>query len=285
MPRKNAAPGAPDLRLIPGGAGSGPTGDDATTPGPSIDDLDVGLLVGSIYQDLAGQVRKATGALEAELVTSAWLGVMTATISMGTDDSDEATFAFLTRLVEHAHRQGTAEALATLRVLAVLAPAEVAAHAHRAAQALAGTGLRDRSWTSSLGVPMIGRCWSYGDPAGEQVSVNLTFEYGSGAHLLSVLVDRGLGGGVKDCWLGDAPALAWQRITELAEGDPAVVVEELSWTAARDLVLTALGRPECPVDDDQVQDLAEFLPVVRARMAHLGGRTGVGHRSVTRSGR
>jgi hypothetical protein len=285
VPRKNAAPGAPELRLIPGGAGSADEPDVLPTPSLSIDDLDIGLLVGSIYQDLAGQVRQATGALEAELVVSGWLGVMTATITVGTTDADDATYAFLTRLIHHAHRQGTAEALATLRVLAVLAPSEVAAHAHRAAWSLVEIGLVDRSWTGSLGVPMIGRCWSYGDPAGDQVSVNLTFEYGSGDHLLSVLVDHHLGGGIKDCWLGDAPALAWQRIRELADGDPGVVVEEQPWPEARDFVLTALTRPECPVDDDQVQDLAEFMPIVRARMAHLGGRTGVGHWSITRAGR
>jgi hypothetical protein len=100
-----------------------------------------------------------------------------------------------------------------------------------------------------------------------------------------VLVDHKLGGGIKDCWLGDAPALAWQRIQELADGDPGVVVEEQPWAEARDFVLSALARPTCPVDDDQVQDLAEFMPVVRARMAHLGGHTGVGHWSITRTGR
>lgn len=309
MPRKNAAPGAPELRLIPGGAGLAddptlslrvdslrvdhvgvdPSGRPASPV--SLEELDVGLLIGSIYQDLAAQVRQATSALEAELAVSAWLGVMTATISVGTapEDTDDATFAFLTRLVDHAHRQATAEALATLRVLAVLAPAEVAAYAYRAAWALVegetGSELRERSWTSSLGVPMIGRCWAYGDMAGEQVSVNLTFEYGAGDHLLSVLIDQPLGGGIKDCWIGDAPALAWQRIVDLAGSDPDVVVEELHWAMARDLVMAAIDGPPCPVEDEQVQDLAEFLPIVRARMAHLGGHTGVGHWNLTRGGR
>jgi hypothetical protein len=267
VPRKNASPGAPELRLIPGGAGP----DDAPVLLPSVEDLDVAPLVGSIYQDLAGQVRKATSALEAELVVSAWLGVMTATISLGAPahETDEATFAFLTRLVDHAHRQGTTEALATLRVLAVLAPGEVSAYAGHLAWRLADGGTRERTWAGSLGVPMIGRCWRYGDVAGQQVSVNLTFEYGSADHLLSVLIDNGLGGGIKDCWLGDAPALAWQRITELAGSDPEVVVDELPWPAARDLVLAALEEVPCPVEDDQVQDLAEFMPLLRARMSHL----------------
>ena len=276
MPRKNAGPGAPDLRLIPGGGEGEGDGDDA----PALDDIDVGLLIGSIYQDLAGQVRQAIGPLDAELTVSGWLGVMTATITVGTPpgEADDATTAFLTSFVDHAHEQGSPEALALLRTLAALAPTGIAEQAGRAALDLAARDVRDRPWAGSLGHPMIGRCWQYGDLTGQQVSVNLTFEYGQGAHLVSVLIDHGLGGGVKDCWIGDAPALAWQQINELAANDPDVVVTPLPWTDARDQVVAALQRPACPVDDDQVQDVAEFMAVVRSRLARLGGRTGTGPR-------
>jgi hypothetical protein len=288
--KRSAGPGEErGLRLIPGGRGTQETGTQETAPrapkpdpdlepDPAVDldlaDLDVSLLIGSIYQDLAGQVRQVQTALEAELTVSGFLGVMAATIAVAgpAERAADATDAFLGQFVDHAREQATPEALAVLRTLRVLTFGAIREHADRAAWALENADVGRSRWMGNVGVPQIGRCWRYSNVPGDQVSVNFSFLYGQQEHLVSVLIDYHLGGGIKDCWVGDSPELAYQQISEMAENDPDVVLEQIHWLHARDIVVSALRRHPCPADDDQVQDVAEFGAVVRARVAHLGGK-------------
>ncbi len=59
--------------------------------------------------------------------------------------------------------QPTAGALAMLRVLAELGPAQVGPSVSEAADRLVATGLADPPWVASLGAPEVGRCFGYAD--------------------------------------------------------------------------------------------------------------------------
>lgn len=96
----------------------------------------------------------------------------------------------------------------------------------------------------------------------------MTFRYGRTSHAVTVLIDHGLGGGVKDCWVTDQVGRlrddSQQAVAEigfeLSDFDPA---------EARDIVERALANSPCPVDPDQIEDVDTYLDLVRSRATLL----------------
>jgi hypothetical protein len=69
-----------------------------------------------------------------------------------------------------------------------------------------------------IGVPVVGECCGYVDPAGGQETVIAAFAYpGRKQHGLAVLVDHTLGGGVKDCWVSRDPGRTRQDYRQVAD--------------------------------------------------------------------
>jgi hypothetical protein len=202
--------------------------------------------------------------IDAELAGYEYLGDFRRHLADG-DDLGEV----LTTLVTDVHDHGGPAALAMLRVLAVTAtPPRVRAAADAAADRLASTGLAEPVWTKRIGAPKLGLCFGYEDSLGAQEAVVLTFSYRRRRHSVSVFIDHGLGGGVKDCWVGDQPnqlRADYQRIAErhgLEFGDyhPGL---------ARSILERALDRPPCPVELDQVEDVHNNLDLLRQRVRLL----------------
>jgi hypothetical protein len=174
----------------------------------------------------------------------------------------------LIELVARARAYGTLEALAMSRVLAVLGPPSVRPAAAEAADALVAAGLADLPWAKWLGSPRIGPCFGYADSFGAQESIALIFTYGRKPHAVVVLIDHDLGGGVKDCFLAGGPAALRARYQQAAR---LLGMEFRDYQPAEaDAILRrALGRPPCPVEPDQVEDVGDYLDVLRARVELL----------------
>jgi hypothetical protein len=236
-------------------------------------DLTADDLLAPIYAEAERGIRRVRRPIDAELQVSELVGLVAMMIAQGVpkDEQGEALSHFLAQFVDYAERQHTPAALSLLRVLGVIGPKPVRTTADAAAGRLSDDGVADRAWVRTVGTPTVGRCWRYGDRDGSQEAVTLTFSYGSREHALSVLIDHTLGGGVKDCWVTDDPDRLWQR-TASVDRDPRAFVEGLSWPEARDRLRPAVAAPPCPVEPDQVEDVANYSGLLHARLALLDGR-------------
>lgn len=201
--------------------------------------------------------------LSAELSGAEFLSLMRQAVPEP-DDLPE----ILAGLIGHAESSAKQEALAMLRVLAVLGPPEIQHAASEAADRLVAAGLTDRPWVSELGTPQVGPCFGFVDEFGVQEGITVSFSYGRKAHAFVVLIDHGLGGGVKDCYPTDRPdkiRAEYQKVTrrhgwDFCDYPPAT---------ARAILERALAARPCPVAPDQVEDVGAYLDLLRRRVALL----------------
>ena len=101
-----------------------------------------------------------------------------------------------------------------------------AQNATAAAERVIAQGVPDPGWAAAIGSPTIGQCWHYSDVGGRQESVTVSFGYGDAEHALSVLIDHGRGGKIRDSWVAKSPGLRAET-EQAAAGDPLVVFELL----------------------------------------------------------
>ena len=93
----------------------------------------------------------------------------------------------------------------------------------------------------------------------------MTFAYGDRQHAVSVLIDHGRGGKIKDAWVAKGTQL--RADTERAAGDdPLVVFEMLDPASARLRLRRAISAGECPAQPDEVDDVAAHRALVHARL-------------------
>ncbi len=171
-------------------------------------------------------------------------------------------------MVPAAERSGTAEALAILRVLGALGPAELGTAAAEAAGRLAARGIPDAPWAAEVGSPAPRECWRYGDIKGLQDAVTLSFEYTAGRHVVSMLLDHSRGGGIKNVWVGQADDVL-DRTKTMAAEDPGMLFEMISLADARVRADRAIAAGECPDQPDEVASVASTRAILRARVALL----------------
>lgn len=203
--------------------------------------------------------------VDAELWGSDMLGALSAAGGESAVMSELAT-----SLVPAAEETATPEALALLRILGAIGSAELRSAATAAAERVLAKGVPEPDWATAIGSPTVGACWHYSDIGGRQESVTMTFGYGDSEHALSVLIDHGDGGRIKDAWIGDASGLLDQTFLA-AENDPLVVFESIEAADARDRLERALIAGESPEKPDQVDDLTAHRALIHARMRFLAG--------------
>lgn len=183
-----------------------------------------------------------------------------------------AMTALTQNLIPAAEQAATPEALATLRVFTALGSPELREAANQAASRVAAKDVPDAPWARQLGAPLVRDCWHYADTSGRQESVAITFGYGEREHTISVLIDHGRGGGIKDIWVAKGPGLF---DTELAVGDdPRLLFETLGIAHARARLQQALAVGECPENKDQADDIAAHRALLKARIDQLAALTG-----------
>jgi hypothetical protein len=211
-------------------------------------------------------------------------------------------------IVPAAEAMGTVEALAILRVMAAVGWPELRSTATQAADRLAAAtreasgreasgreapgleapgleapgleapdleapdleapGLDEPPWGAVMGAPTVGECWRYGDDRGLQEAVTMSFGYEDEVHVVSLLLDHGCGGGIKDVWVGDAGDVL-ERTRAMADQDPAMIFEMISPADARVRALRAIAAGECPSQPGEIGNVSSTRAILRTRVALL----------------
>src|ERR1700722_13275892 len=149
-----------------------------------------------------------------------------------------------------------------------LGPAAEKLAAAEAADRVAADGVEDPVWASVIGVPAVGSCWHYSDVGGRQESITASFRYGTAEHALSVLIDHGKGGAIKDAWVDGAEGLL-DKTWIAADNDPLIVFETIAPTDAYQRLAKALAAGECPSKPDETDDLTAHRALLHARIRYL----------------
>ena len=211
-------------------------------------------------------LQRGSGQLAAELAGVEFLGMFRDTAA------DPAMISrMLLALVEQAEEHGSPEALAMLRVLAVVGPPRLRDPATEAADRLVATGLIDCPWVRALGSPAPGQCFGYTDPTGQRQTLAVVFRYGMKQHGFAVLIDHASEGGIKDCWITDRPTQMRSQYRRFAAAND-LEFREYDQRETYDMLESALSRPPCPADPDQVEDIRDYLGLLRQRVGLLGAR-------------
>ena len=96
----------------------------------------------------------------------------------------------------------------------------------------------------------------------------MMFAYGDRQHTVSVLIDHGRGGKIKDAWV--TKETGQLLATELAAGsDPLVVFELIDAGDARRRLEAALNAGERPEQPDQADGIAAHRALLHARLTQL----------------
>jgi hypothetical protein len=202
--------------------------------------------------------------IDAELWGSDMIGALGSAEPAGTDVMQELARS----LVPAVEMKATPEALGLLRVLGAIGSPALAAAATAAAERVLARGVPDPSWATVIGSPTIGQCWHYSDVGGRQESLTVSFGYGGAEHALSVLIDHGKGGKIKDAWVDDAAGLL-DKTWLAAENDPLIVFEPIEPGDAGARLARAVAAGECPSKPDEADDLTAHRALLHARARYL----------------
>jgi len=213
-------------------------------------------------------LRRGADALSAELIGIEFLAALRSTMSNEVKLAD-----VLGTLIILAESSGRPEALAMLRVLALIGNGDTRRAAAAGADRMVASGLKDRPWVRGLGNPTVVQAFSYSYPLGMQTSVIVEFRYGRRSHFVAVLIDYGLGGGVKDCFFGDDPSAARSQYQLIAHMSGAVV-RDIPIPEAAEILERALAADLCPVEPDQIEDVDSYLDLVDQRVSLLRAAPG-----------
>jgi hypothetical protein len=214
--------------------------------------------------------------IDAELWGSDMIGALSGTGpgGPGPDNAQPDNTGVMTELaiflVPAAEEKASLEALALLRILGALGTPVLRTAATEAADRVHARGVPNPVWSARLGAPTVGRCWHYSDVGGRQESVTVTFGYGDAQHALSVLIDHGRLGRIRDAWVADADGLI-DKTWLAAETDPLVVFEEIDAADARVRLERAIAAGESPVNPDEADDLTAHRAFLHARVRLLAG--------------
>jgi hypothetical protein len=239
-------------------------------PEPNIAELFAPLPVAQASEVVLSEARQVLAHVRQPIDAELWGSDILGALGAPADGVDEAQVMaeLVTSLVPAAERNASPEGLALLRVFgAVGSPALRAAAAEAAERVIAG-GVPDPDWAAGIGSPTVGQCWHYSDIGGQQESVTVSFGYGAAEHALSVLIDHGLGGKIKDAWVDDAAGLL-DKTWLAAENDPLVVFEEIEPDDAGQRLARAVAAGECPVKPDETDDLTAHRALLHARVRYL----------------
>jgi hypothetical protein len=236
-----------------------------------------------LMRDLSVCRRPLEAELEAcELFGVLMLGTRAELGDLDTDQEDPAEAeklrtVLLAALIDEAAASGTTAGLSLLRVLSTLGPARTRQIASAQADRLASSGVAEPKWAATVGRPTLLRAWRYGDLWASQSSIGLLFEYAGRQHALLTLIDHELGGGVKDCFVAEGrDASRLHDLTEAEMADlPDASFEDIDARTAALGLGEALARPICPVQDDQIEDLALNEALLRSRTALLAELAGL----------
>jgi hypothetical protein len=235
-------------------------------------------LIAGVAASMMEGLADARHPLAAELVLASMLGILGGGLPPELDDGERtaAISELLSGLIQYCERLASPEGIGFLRLAARQGPALTRRDAEEALSRVAGRGVRDLRWAEALGAPSLVRAWRYGDVFGSQSSIGILLAYRHREHAVCVLIDHGLGGGIKDAWVAegrDARGLR-DRIAASMAAEPTAIFEDLTEAEALDGLRAALAAPPCPEQPDQIEDVAKHLYLVQARAQQLARSLG-----------
>jgi hypothetical protein len=235
---------------------------------PDIEELFAPIEPAAAFGVILSEAHKVLTHISRPVDAELWGSDMIGALASSAAGMPSVMEALTTSLVPAAEETATPEALALLRIFGSIGSAELRAAAAAAADRLTTVGVADPDWAATIGSPVAGRCWHYSDVGGRQESVTMTFAYGDDEHAVSVLIDHGNGGQIKDAWVGDAAGLL-DKTWLAAETDPLIVFDTMDVAEARDQLERAIGAGENPDKPDQADDLRAHRALLHARVRLL----------------
>lgn len=235
---------------------------------PDIAELFAPLAPSKAYGVMLREARDVLTHVRTPVDAELWGSDMIGALSRAGGDGADVMAELAATLVPAAEQDATPESLALLRILAAIGSPGLRTAAAEAAERVTANGVPDPDWAITLGSPAVGRCWHYSDVGGRQESVTATFGYGDHEHALSVLIDHGRGGQIKDAWISEAAGLLDQTWLA-AEADPLIVFEQIDAADAGERLVKALAAGEAPTKPDEADDLTAHRAVLHARVRLL----------------
>jgi hypothetical protein len=241
---------------------------------PDIAELFAPLQVAQAFDVVLSEARQVLDGVrkpvDAELWGSDMIGALSgrAPGATGSAADRDAMAELAWSLVHAAEEDASPAALALLRVLGAIGSPALRDAATAAAERVCAAGVPDPEWAAAIGLPTVGECWHYSDVGGRQESVTVIFGYGADQHALSVLIDHGRGGKIKDAWVDDAKGLL-DKTWMAADNDPLIVFEPIEAADARERLAKAVAAGECPSKPDEVDDLTAHRALLHARIRYL----------------
>ena len=246
---------------------------DARDPSePDVASLFAPVAVEDTFAGVLTEARQVLGQLDDPVDAELWGSDLIGALASSAAGQSSLMNTLTGSLVPAAETASTPEALALLRVFAAVGSPALRAAAGQAAARLRENGVADPPWAGVIGAPRVGDCWHYADVGGRQESLTLSFAYGDQQHAISVLIDHGRGGKIRDTWVSKGPELRADAERE-AGRDPLVVFELIDAAGARHRLERAIGAGECPEQPDQVDDVVAHRALLRARLDLLTALT------------
>jgi hypothetical protein len=245
---------------------------DADRPGePDVASLFAPVAVEETFDGVLTEARLILAGLDDPVDAELWGSDLIGALASSAASHASLMSTLTGSLVPAAEAASTPEALALLRVFAAVGSPALRAAAGQAAARLRDRDLADPPWAAEIGAPRVGDCWHYADVGGRQESLTMSFAYGEQQHAISVLIDHGRGGKIRDTWVTKGSGL--RDDTEREAGrDPLVVFEMLGAADARLRLQRAISAGECPEQPDQVDDVVAHRALLRARLDLLAAQ-------------
>jgi hypothetical protein len=232
---------------------------------PDVASLFAPVAVEETFAGVLTEARQVLGQLEDPVDAELWGSDLIGALASSAAGPSSLTNTLTGSLIPAAEAASSPEALALLRVFAAVGSPPLRAAATAAAGRLAERDVADPPWAAVIGAPQIRDCWHYADVGGRQESVTMTFAYGDRQHAVSVLIDHGHGGKIRDTWVAKEAGL--RADTErAADNNPLVVFETIGSADARLRLERAISAGECPEQPDQVDDVVAHRALLRARL-------------------
>lgn len=232
---------------------------------PDVASLFAPVAVEETFAGVLIEARQVLGQLTDPVDAELWGSDLIGALASSAAGPSSLTGTLTGSLVPAAEAASTPAALALLRVLAAVGSPPLRAAASAAAGRLSAQDVADRPWAAVIGAPQVRDCWHYADVGGRLESVTMTFAYGMRQHSVSVLIDHGRGGKIRDTWVTKEAGL--RADTErAADNNPLVVFETIGSADARLRLERAISAGECPEQPDQVDDVVAHRALLRARL-------------------
>jgi hypothetical protein len=238
---------------------------DRTPNDPDVARLFAPVALEETFGGVLAEAGEVLGQLDDPVDAELWGSDLIGALASSASGQASLMDALAGSLVPAAEAASTPEALALLRVFGAVGSPDLRAAAGRAAARVHAGGVADPPWAGTIGSPQVRECWHYADIGGRQESLTMTFAYGDRQHALSVLIDHGRGGKIKDAWVAKDAGL--RADTEQAAGkDPLVVFEMIGAADAGRRLGHAVSAGECPGQPDEVDDVVAHRALLRARL-------------------